>query len=61
MMAETQPTIFMPTWLEINAELSDGTPLNPLEKFIYDHEPYGHDEYKWRDQLRQVIEWVRAS
>lgn len=53
----TETTI--PSWLDVECEVLDGAPLNPLEKFILAHEPDDETGSQWRRDLSAVIEWVK--
>lgn len=53
--------IFLPEWLSISAEVSEGTPLNPLERFIFENEPAGGYDVKWRNQLMGALTWVKDN
>lgn len=32
--------------------------MNPVEAFVFDHEPFGKEEYKFRADLHSLIEYV---
>lgn len=54
--------LHLPEWSTVSQELSDGAPLNPLERFIYENEPaeLGQAD-EFRRQLSDMIEWVRGQ
>ena len=45
------------TWYDIDnqVECLERESLNQLELFIYDNEPAGDGEYKWREQLEDAL------
>lgn len=49
----------LPTWDDCNAALARGDELNPLEKFIYEHETM--DAGQFRQELKGLISFVRTA
>jgi hypothetical protein len=53
--------INVPTWKETEERLDQlkmyGDRLNPLEQFIYDHEPIDND-IRFREHLKEMLEYV---
>jgi hypothetical protein len=48
----------LPEWDECNDREQAGVRMNPVEQFVYDHEPTNSIE--WRDQLQEVLDYLSA-
>lgn len=51
--------MILPTWTEAHEKDNKREKLNPLEKFIHDHEPAGIEDTKlFRGQLESVLKFL---
>ena len=50
--------ITIPNWSQIEAKVKTGIPITPLESFIYETEPAGSEDKKWRQQLQKLVAFV---
>jgi hypothetical protein len=51
----------IPEWDEVLEKDKAGQKLTALERFVYDNEPAGPSEAKFREQLAAVIEEARRA
>lgn len=49
----------IPTYEKAIQAWTDGT-FDPLELFVYDNEPAGDEDQKWRESLQNVVNYVSA-
>jgi len=50
----------LPRWQHCQDKTAAGEKLNPLEVFIYDNEPAGNQDVKFRKQVRGMIEYLKG-
>lgn len=50
-----KPPIILPDWFDLSEKFDKGEPLTPMEQFLYDWEPAGHESDKFRESLLKII------